>query len=361
MSILSRLIAQIGTRGRRVGVPGQSPAQPEPSVLKPIAPTWPSLAEQLRQHDLLSQWWYYGVELLEGVEARGIYPADFPMLPRLLMRNCGLQGTECLDLGSMEGLMPALMCRGGANRVVATDAIAHCREKIAAVQHYYKVRFEFREVGLMYDLHQKLPGQGFDLINCSGLLYHVVSPMHVLLGCRPLLKRNGLMIVSTNVVLADRCLMEFNDAGRLQVEANTFWYLSVKYLDYLLRFLRLQPVDCLFYPHEMIHSEVRYVTDVPSGYLSVVCRATDAPLASESDQWMGNATSQSWEMRDLTDWDRIDRQPLSPIRYGKDPDLASFSSGDKGIDLHAAVLAATRPPVVSSPADTHKLRLADWS
>ena len=118
---------------------------------------------------------------------------------------------------------------------------------------------------MMYALCQQFHDDSFDLINCSGLLYHVVSPMLVLLGCRPLLKRNGLMIVSTNVVLADRCLMEFNDGGRLHEEANTFWYLSVKYFDYLLRFLKLQPIDCAFYPHRLFRSDVRHVSDAPRG------------------------------------------------------------------------------------------------
>ena len=55
---------------------------------------------------------------------------------RRMLRNCELTGMECLDLGSMEGLMPALMCRGGAGRVVATDALSHCVEKMATVRHY---------------------------------------------------------------------------------------------------------------------------------------------------------------------------------------------------------------------------------
>jgi len=359
MSILSRLIGQIGARTGDGRVPDSSAIGPTAGAS--VASAWPTNPEELRQHQLLREWWYYDVELLDGVVAKGIYPPDMPMLPRMMLRNCELQGMECLDLGTMEGLIPALMCRGGAARVVATDAIAHCRDKMAAIQHYYNVNFEFREVGLMYDLHRKLPDESFDLINCSGLLYHVVSPMHVLLGCRPLLRRNGLMIISTNVVLADRCLMEFNDAGRLQVEANTFWYLSVKFLDYLLRFLRLQPIDCLFHPHELIHSDVRYVTDVPSGGLSVMCRATDDPLPDESDQWMTNAMSQSWEMNGLTDWGRVERQQLSSIAYsrGAGEDQPAFS--ERGIDLHSAVLRAQETPHVRSLADSCSLRLKDWS
>jgi hypothetical protein len=88
----------------------------------------PTAADELRDSTLLNQWWYYSVELLPGAIAEGIYPASVPMLPRLLMRHCSLKGMECLDLGTMEGLIPVLMVRGGAKRVVALDGADHCLE-----------------------------------------------------------------------------------------------------------------------------------------------------------------------------------------------------------------------------------------
>lgn len=131
--------------------------------------------------------------------AKGQYESDFPMLPRMMLRQCNLAGADCLDIGSMEALIPVLMRRGGAKRVLATDFGPDCTEKIMAVKAAYKVDFDYQNVGPMDGLHRKIKG-GFDLINCMGLLYHVWS-LHVLAGARPLLRRNGLMIVSTNVVL----------------------------------------------------------------------------------------------------------------------------------------------------------------
>jgi hypothetical protein len=78
--------------------------------------------------------------------------------------------------------------------------------------------------------------------HCSGPLYHVFSPLGVLCGLRPLVKRGGLMIVSTNVVVEDGYTMEFNNAGRTQAEQDTFWYPAVRLLDYTLRHLRLRPI-----------------------------------------------------------------------------------------------------------------------
>ena len=87
---------------------------------------FPDNAKELERSNLLTGWWYYSVELLPGLITKGQYPDSFPLLPRILLRNCDLHGTTCLDLGSMEGLMPVVMCRQGANEVLATDAIDHC-------------------------------------------------------------------------------------------------------------------------------------------------------------------------------------------------------------------------------------------
>src|SRR5262249_7414959 len=95
-------------------------------VRRLIPRTYPTDPSALRDSWIYRQWWYYSVELQPGVVTKGQYPDDFPLLPRILMRNCDLHGATCLDLGSMEGLIPVLMHRGRAARVIATDAIDHC-------------------------------------------------------------------------------------------------------------------------------------------------------------------------------------------------------------------------------------------
>jgi 2-polyprenyl-3-methyl-5-hydroxy-6-metoxy-1,4-benzoquinol methylase len=320
-------------------------------------------AEELEKSDLFTRWWYYNVELLPGLITKGQYPDSFPLLPRILLRNCDLRGTACLDLGSMEGLMPVVMRRQGAKIVLATDAIDHCREKMAALRHYYKVSFEFEQVGLMYDLGSKLRKSGkgsFDVINLSGLLYHVFSPLTVLAGVRSLLKKNGLMIVSTNVVADDSFTMQLNNAGRLQEEINTFWYLSVGALDYLLRYLKLAPIDCLYISHRDIKSSVRYVTDVESGYLSVVCRARDEPIPTREDNWMLQSAQQSWEYAGLIDWDFCNRQAVTHVSYSATIEKDLLRDDTETIDLLRALpRRAIREAERSS--DAHVLRLADNS
>ena len=332
------------------------------------APAYPQDAAALQASSLLNSWWYYSVELLPGVTARGEYPASLPMLPRLMLRRCDLGGAACLDLGTMEGLMPTLMARGGASRVLAVDGVDHCLEKMAAVRHYYGVDFEYRTVGPMYGLAEKLDWEGFDLINCSGLLYHVVSPLMVLAGLRAALKRNGLMIVSTNVVVDRESFADFNDHGRLQVEPNTFWYLSTGLLDYVLRYLKLAPVATAYLPHEEMRTSWRMRTAKSSGYLSLLCRAVDEILPAEGDEWMPDSAARSWEYEWLIDWERAAAQPHSKIGakgLGSPRDDLGFRRRDRilrgapaVIDITTAVesQASVSP---ASPADTHLLSLRD--
>jgi len=320
---------------------------------------YPKNTDDLKHSELFNQWWYYSVELLPGLITKGQYEEKFPMIPRINLRNCLLKDMECLDLGTMEGLIPTLMTRAGAKRVLAVDAVDHCIEKIKAIKHYYNVDYDYKSVGLMYELNKKIEGS-FDLINCSGLLYHVISPFMVLAGIRPLLKKNGLLILSTNVIYENEFRMEFNNCGRLQEEINTFWYISIPLLDYLLRFLKLAPIDCLYLKHENIKSQVRYATNKQSGYLSVICRAVDEPLFTDDDSWMKKASDESWEYQGLVDWKRVKENPVSQIKFIGDNKQYTYNCTSP-INLWESVNTNASVKEVLKMNDSHALLLADIS
>ncbi|MDB5422700.1 MAG: hypothetical protein JWQ29_116 [Phenylobacterium sp.] len=264
---------------------------------------------------VLDNWWYYSVELKPGVVTKGITSPRLPMLPRMILRGADLSGLDCLDVGSMEGLTPAMMRRKGAAKVLAIDAVPHCERKMAALKEAYKVEFDFHRVGLMYDLSRKLADQGgFDLINFTGVNYHVFSPMHCIAGLRPLLKKNGLMIIGTNVVNRGGYSLEFNDHGRLQPEANTFWYHSVPMMDYLARYFQLVPIDCLYFPHSPVNPAT-FVPGLDLGYLVMICRAVEEDQIIDGDQWAKRSRSLSWEFQGLCDSKMMNAQPTSEIGY----------------------------------------------
>ncbi len=310
--------------------------------LKAMLRTVPRSAEEAKNSAIFNEWYYYSVELFPGVIKRGIYPDYLPMLPRMLLRNCDLRNADCLDIGSMEGLIPVLMCKQGARNVLATDFNFHCYQKMRALMAAHGVNFDFKRIGTLYDLDKKIPNRrlrGFDLINLSGVLYHVFSPLHVLAGLRPLLKQGGLMIVSTNVINRDDYSMEFNNSGKLQSEANTFWYVSIHALDYMLRYFQLAPIDCVYY--EFPGTNI--------GYFAAVCRAISDRGAQFKDQWLSNSIAQSWEYL-LCNQTMLESQDVSAIRY----------RGDNG-PINLAEKNSQTAPVGAAihSHDTHLLKLAD--
>lgn len=312
---------------------------------------WPQTREDMFQWKQYNNWWYYSIELLPDVITRGIYPETLPLLPRMLLRNCNLSGTDCLDIGTMEGLIPVLMCRQGARRVLATDFNFHAYRRMSVVRKYYGVDFSFKRIGLLYDLAKKIASPrwpAFDLINLSGVLYHVFSPFHVLAGLRPLLKKGGLMIVSTNVINRDGFWMEFNNSGKLQADTNTFWYFSIKMLNYALRYFQLVPIDYLFYKYQPIDG-VRYAKDSDAGYISVVCKAVNDRGTAFNDKWLNRSINESQEYL-LCNQRMLDTRKSSEITY---------RAGNEPIDLNKGLTESKILETAPQPHDTHLLRLDD--
>jgi hypothetical protein len=184
----------------------------------------------------------------------------------------------------------------------------------------------------------------------------------VLAGLRSLLRRNGLIVISTPIVNTPGYSMEFNNAGRIQEEANTFWYLSTKLFDYLLRYMKLAPIDSLFLPFtEATIKNYNLVFDKPAGYLSVLCRAVDHELPTSEDEWMQKSVRQSWEYRWLTDWKRAKRQPVSRITYRGEIDTRFFREDVNCLNLWEKVNNSEPVGRAGRPSDGHTLLLSDQS
>jgi SAM-dependent methyltransferase len=250
---------------------------------------------------LSDSWWYYTVEREDGGFFKGVYPDDMVLLPRHNLAKIDLRGRKALDVCTMEGLMPTLMCKGGASEVVATDnarpsnypehgndTISEMVPKIDEVRRLHGVDWRYEIIPEKVPVSQHLLGKGFgqfDLVNLSGLLYHVYSPMHWLGAIRPLIRDGGLAIISTNIAYYDLPVMFFNEQGSLQTNLTTYWYPTVSLFDYLLRYFRLMPIDVAFSNSQ----------PPDKGYMSVICRAVPDVVADPHDQWMQPSAWHSWD------------------------------------------------------------------
>ena len=208
----------------------------------------------------------------------------------------------------------------------------------------------------MYDLSHKFAAdESFDFVNLSGVLYHVFSPMHTIASVRPLVKQNGLFLVSTNVINEVSDTMQFNTAGRQEAESNTFWYPSISLLEYFLRYFNFAPIDCVFVP---IESKC-----IPGyGNISIVCRAVgQAQALAANDNWGKDSIRHSWEYLSLSKQRYGSQTPDSTIGYAVPPALQDQVNRTGSINLYQAVneLGCQVDGTTSNIQDTYLLRLND--
>jgi hypothetical protein len=137
-------------------------------------------------------------------------------------------------------------------------------------------------------------------------------------------------------------------------------------LDYLLRYLRLAPIDCIYQPHDAMDTPWRMRTGKDSGYAAVLCRAIDHELPAEGDQWMVDSARASWEYEWIPDWERAKSQPVSTIRSRKrtaKPRLLQLLGRRDPSMIDVTTAVHDRAPLLraDSPSDSYTLRLADSS
>lgn len=254
----------------------------------------------------LGKWWYYKIELEPGIFTPGTLSENNYSTPRHALSRIKVQGLRCLDVGTMEGLIPTLWAKNEARQVVATDGWSTCVDKVDIIKHFHGVSFDYhlippaaniydylRDVEFSSAFYNSPHREGykeFDLINFSGVLYHVWSPLHWLASVRPLLREGGLIVVSTHLLDTDKPIMEFNTEGHLQREADTFWYISPAVFQYMLNMLGLKPIDAVMARYEV-------EGNASSVYASVVCRAVDSPIARPGDEWMDICFANSIELK----------------------------------------------------------------
>lgn len=257
---------------------------------------------------LLERKWYYTIEVAPGVFTPG-HEFENIHLTRTALRRIDVSGLDCLDVGSMECLVPILLRRRGARRVVAYDRL-NFRDRVAFLKETLHVDFEYVHGFRIAELPARATpatGELFDLVVFSGVLYHMLSPMEGLLTARRLLRNGGIMIVETAAVIADETCAYFNANGRF-FDGDNFWIPSLPCLDYLLRFVRLRPLDCLYFT---IASRAR--SRLRLCRVCVPCLAVDHPVADPGDEWI--ALAQDRDFREHLDWTRVEERARPPLAY----------------------------------------------
>ncbi|MGH6925419.1 MAG: class I SAM-dependent methyltransferase [Propylenella sp.] len=284
--------------------------------------------------------WYLIMEFSPGEFTNGMASPNIA-LTRSLVGRVALVGRDCADVTAVDGWCLVLLCRQGAARVAGFDRndftplIEKVRKKLGVEFAYFPL-LQQSEIPVAA---RRNGFDGFDVVVNSGLLYHVFGPINVLAATRSIVKTGGVLIVETAVSTAPDYSMTFNAAGALnKVDATTFWYPSVRMLDYMLRMLRLLPLDLAFYGNR----------------LAIACRAVRDVPSPAGDEWL-QKTYVARDYLDLTDWTILDRSVDGEVGYSAPSDLPRLDDG--GIDVWKAY-SARLGYMPDAPART-SIRLGD--
>lgn len=306
---------------------------------------------------IVEQHWYYSVELAPGVVTKG-YEFDNIICTRELLRRLNPAGKEICDIGTMEGLLPVLLKRRGAKSVVAIDT-ADLSDRVRLVQEVYGQQFEYHpktslsrikdmlteRARLSRYVGQEVIRQGFDIVLLSGVLYHVFSPIHLLGLARTLLKPGGLLVLETAVSCEDRYSMNWVFDGRKYIywSGTNTWFPTLRFLDHILRYLKLKPIDCV---HGQVGDDATRVALVAQAVLDPL------PLKSEAEWFLPDNMFDYHEVVDV-EWAQAGSADV-PYRQGQNifhPELPQV------VDLHKTVaksraLSADRNKLVFHLQDT---------
>ena len=245
-----------------------------------------SLEEKFRKR--FSERFYSCIEIEPGLFTKGTTSPNIA-LTRELLKRTQIEGKDCVDVAAVDGWCCILLRRRGAHSVVAFDRndfsplISEVQQKLAIDFDYFPLvkSQEWAEVAKLGRY------KGFDVVVNSGLLYHVLGPVNTLAHSRSLVRTGGIMIVETVFDKdAKGYEMSFNAFGSKNKNDPTFfWSLSPKVFDYVLRMLRLLPIDMVFYGQRM----------------AIACRAVPDVIAPPGDSWV-QETYKARDILDLTDW-----------------------------------------------------------
>ena len=114
-----------------------------------------------------------------------------------MLRHVDLTGLHCLDIGTADGLVAFNMATRGAARVVATDFPREGRPTFHAARELLDLDVELLAGTTFHNIFDHVDEHAFDVVVCSGVLYHMLNPFDCILKARRLLKRNGLLILQT--------------------------------------------------------------------------------------------------------------------------------------------------------------------
>lgn len=296
--------------------------------------------------DCLSDQWYYSIELEPGVFTKGRDHGNIAVT-RKLLRNIEVRGRDCIDIGTQEGLVPILLKKAGAERMVAYDR-RDLSDRIFFLQKRYGAPFDYVPGIQLRDLPSRIERdlgiRFFDLVVFSGVLYHTIDPFGFLALARGLCKIGGLFLLETVARQNPDELLIYNAKGAYGgPEGGNYFVPTTAWLDYALRMVELKPLHAVYLG--TLH---------PLGYarLGVLCRSmSQACPRDPNDAYVfSHWNREIFRDEAQIDWDRLG-QTRSEIGF------APYDPSVTRIDDRGLFECLARPPAQPHAPEPRELRL----
>ncbi len=135
----------------------------------------------------------------------------------------------------MDGKLAFLLENLGAKEVVAADLFE--RKTVRSLIRHFGSRVRY-EPGVRDETISNLREKFglFDFILCSGVLYHVYSPLQVVLGVRRLMKNGGCVLFESACIDDEKSLVLQFNRGDIYQDHTTIWVPSIACMRYLLAY-----------------------------------------------------------------------------------------------------------------------------
>ncbi len=269
---------------------------------------------------VLNERWYYRIQIDDHTFTNGRLRTALGMV-RKVLSHIELANCNCLDIGTQEGLVPILMFRQNADEITAYDRL-DLTSRVNYLKGIYDVDFQYQSGKSLEEFKWDCE-ERFDVVNFSGILYHMMDPLAGLIIARSFVREDGLFIIETSILNTDDFALYFNHQGRYY-EGSNYFQIGLRLLQYWLDMVGLLPIDCLFVQNE--------VTDI--GRVCVVCRALEAPRKMQGDPWLSKAFVKR-DMEDLgLDFARLTSDGGKIPYKIIDPDNLRCIESTRAVDLY---------------------------
>jgi 2-polyprenyl-3-methyl-5-hydroxy-6-metoxy-1,4-benzoquinol methylase len=231
---------------------------------------------ELINTDFIDKPWYNIIELEPNVFSEGTAQGNI-IATRTLLRNVDTKGFLALDVGATNGLFSTLLERKGAV-VTAYDRVNNFRGQVEQVKEKYNVNFD-HVTGLSFvdfcESHHEQGKELFNLVLCSGVLYHAFDPMAMLCHVRGMVHTGGIILLETASLIDENPALYFNAKARYQPFTN-YYQPTTGWIDYVSRFIGIRWLSTCYIYHE----------ETKIARVATIGVAESGPIAEPDDQWI---------------------------------------------------------------------------